>query len=95
MKQIDLDAYYKEVREVCAKMNWTKDWQRGGNYIFLEAAEFVEALRGKGDPVDELGDLLFTIFAVADHYDVDPIEAIEVNRKKLKRRMDEKLNEEK
>ncbi len=83
-EQLDLKAYMQEVREVCESKNWQKDWVRGGCYMHLEVSEFIEALRGKGDPVEELGDVLFTIFAVADHYGIDPMEGIENNRRKLK-----------
>jgi len=81
---LDLKEYMKEVRGVCESKNWRKDWVRGGCYMHLEVSEFIEALRGKGDPVEELGDVLFTIFAVADHYGIDPMEGIENNRRKLK-----------
>ena len=54
-----------------------------GVYMHLEVSEFIEALRGKGgDPLDELGDVLFTVLAVAEYHDLDPIEAINLNRKK-------------
>lgn len=87
MKYLDLEAYCKEVRDVCSNMKWKKDWSHGGCYMHLEVSEFIEALRDKGDPTEELGDVLFTIFAVADYYNIDPIEAIENNRNKLKKRM--------
>jgi NTP pyrophosphatase (non-canonical NTP hydrolase) len=51
--------------------------------MHLDVSEFIEALRGKGgDPVDELGDVLFTVLAVAEHHNVDPIEAINLSREK-------------
>jgi NTP pyrophosphatase (non-canonical NTP hydrolase) len=80
---IDLQKYMEEVRAVCQRKKWKKDWSHGGCYMHLEVSEFIEALRGKGDPIEELGDVLFTIFAVADHYNIDPIKGIEHNRNKL------------
>jgi len=74
----------KEISETCEIMGWEKDWSRGGCYIHLEASEFIEALRGKGDPLEELGDVLFTILAVADYYNLDLIQALEIGRGKLK-----------
>ena len=83
----DLKEYVGEVRQVCANMNWKKDWSSGGCYIHLEVSEFIEALRGKGDPVDELGDILFTVLAVADFYNIDIEKAIELNKVKHSERL--------
>ena len=80
----DFESYIEFIRDVCAKHNWKKDWSRGGCYIHLETSEFIEAVRGKGDPIDELGDVLFTLLAVADYYDVDVIEALRHNIEKHK-----------
>lgn len=76
---IDLNAYIAEVRDICETRGWKKDWSRGGCYVHLEVSEFIEAVRGKGDPIDELGDVLFTVLAVADHYGIDVIDALEKN----------------
>lgn len=80
----DFKDYMAEINSICEEMGWKKDWSRGGCYIHLEVSEFIESLRGKGDPVDELGDVLFTLLAVADYYNIDPVEAIKMNRKKQK-----------
>lgn len=69
-------------------MGWDKGWSKGGCYIHLEVSEFIEALRGKGDPLDELGDVLFALLSVADHYGIDPEEAMEHSRKKLRKLTD-------
>lgn len=71
MNNLDLNTYIDEVRNICARHNWKKDWSHGGCYAHLELSEFIEAIRGKGDPIEELGDVLFTILAVADFYGVD------------------------
>jgi len=81
--------YIDFIKKVCALKHWQKDWLCGGCYIHLEASEFIEAVRGKGDPVDELGDVLFTVLAVADYYNIDPIMAIERNIEKHKKSLKE------
>lgn len=80
---MNLKNYLIFINEVCERENWSKNWSQGGCYAHLELSEFIEAVRGKGDPVDELGDVLFAILAVADYYDIDPDEAIEKNVIKL------------
>ena len=72
----NLKEYTEFTKYVCEKHKWEKDWSKGGCYIHLEVSEFIEALRGKGDPIDELGDVLFTLLAVADNYKVDPVIAL-------------------
>lgn len=84
-----IQDYMKEVRDVCTAMDWKKDWCRGGCYLHLEVSEFIEACRGKGDPVDELGDVIFTLLAVADYYGIDPLAAIEMNKKKQREKIKE------
>lgn len=80
---VDLRKYVADVNAVCEREHWSKDWSDGGVYMHLEVSEFIEAVRGKkGDPLDELGDVLFTVFAVAGYYGLDPIEAINLSRKK-------------
>ena len=72
----ELKEYTDFIRGVCVLRDWKKDWSHGGCYTHLELSEFIEALRGKGDPIEELGDVLFTLIAVADHYGVNSIDAI-------------------
>ena len=80
---VDLRKYMEEVSTVCEREHWNKDWSNGGVYMHLEVSEFIEAIRGKGgDPLDELGDVLFTVLAVAEHHDLDPIDAINMSRRK-------------
>jgi NTP pyrophosphatase (non-canonical NTP hydrolase) len=80
-----IKAYLDFIGDICRKHNWDKGWSKGGCYMHLEVSEFIEALRGKGDPEDELGDVLFTVLAVADYYKIDVIKALERNIKKHKR----------
>ena len=85
----DIESYLDFVRHVCKKHNWKKDWSHGGCYMHLEISEFIEAVRGKGDPVDELGDVLFTVLAVANYYGIDPMEALTKNVEKHTRQLKE------
>lgn len=77
-----IKSYIEFISNICELHKWKKDWIRGGCYMHLEVSEFIEALRGKGDPEDELGDVLFTVFAVADYYKLDIIKALERNIEK-------------
>ncbi len=80
--------YTKAAGQTCKLMGWDKGWIKGGCYMHLEVSEFIEALRGKGDPLDELGDVLFTVLSVADYYELDPEEAMKRSLIKLKRLSD-------
>lgn len=82
---IDIEEFSKETFKFTKDMGWKKDWSHGGCYIHLEASEFIEALRGKGDPVEELGDLLVTIFSTCEHYDISVTEAIKAVRVKMRK----------
>ena len=85
----DFKVYMEEIRCICEELGYEKDWSRGGCYMHLEVSEFIEALRGKGDPIEELGDVLFTVLAVAEYYNIDPIQAIKMNHKKLGERIED------
>lgn len=74
--------YIEFIRHICKVKGYKKDWNSGGCYMHLEVSEFIEALRGKGDPEDELGDVLFTVLAVADYHGLDIMKAIDLNKKK-------------
>ena len=67
-----------KVGKVCRKKNWAKDWSFGGCYLHLEVSEFIESLRGKGDdpPEKEAADVLFTLCALIDHYNLDTDEIL-------------------
>lgn len=77
MNNLDIKKYSDFVGEVCRKNDWEKDWSHGGCYMHLEVSEFIESLRGKGDPIEELGDVIFTIVAVAGNYGIKISDAIE------------------
>lgn len=77
-----IENYAQFVNEVCEKNGWDKGWSAGGCYMHLEVSEFIEAVRGKGSPVEELGDVLFTVVAVANNYNIDIMEALHNSVKK-------------
>lgn len=80
----DIDKFAEEAYDFTVnEMSWKKDWSNGGCYIHLEASEFIESLRCKGDPVDELGDLLMCIFSVCSNYNIKPSDAIKKARIKM------------
>jgi NTP pyrophosphatase (non-canonical NTP hydrolase) len=80
---IDIEEFSKETFKFAEEMGYVKDWSRGGCYIHLEASEFIEALRGKGNPIEELGDLLSTIFSVCENYNISVVDGIESARRKM------------
>jgi len=69
---IDIKELTDKISKVCELKKWNKDWLRGGCYIHLEVSEFIESLRGKGGdpPEKEAADVMFTLLAVMDHYDI-------------------------
>jgi len=87
----EIDKFAKECFAFCNGMGFTKDWVRGGCYMHLEVSEFIEALRGKrGDPLEELGDVLQSILSVAEHHGLSPTEAIQKCRSKMNNMLNEK-----
>lgn len=83
----DIEEFSKETFDFANKMGYVKDWSRGGCYIHLEASEFIEALRGKGNPIEELGDLLGTIFSVCENYGISVPDGIKSAREKMNKIM--------
>lgn len=55
----------------CNKKGWKRNWSNGGCYLHLEASEFIEALRGKGERYSEAADVLFVLLAMFRHHDMD------------------------
>lgn len=90
-RMVDLDIPAGDIEEFADKvydfavnkMNWSREWSPGGCYLHLEVSEFIEALRGKGDPLEELGDVLITLFSVARHYNLNPKDAIKSASRKI------------
>ena len=62
MNPLDPKELSYRALQVCEKENWGTDWRSRGLYLYLELAEFVEALRGKkGNIASEAGDILFVL----------------------------------
>lgn len=54
------------ILDIMQRRGWSLQWTDRSAYLHLEAAELAEAVRGKrGDPVDEAGDVLITLLALA------------------------------
>lgn len=64
-----IDAVAEKALAVCTSKGWKRGWVEGGCYLHLEASEFVEALRGKGDstPEEEAADVLFVLLSMLAH----------------------------
>lgn len=72
MAEVNYQKLQERVHAVCQSEGWEKSWKGGGCYLHLEASELIEALRGKGNnPTEEGGDVLFTLFALLAHYDIN------------------------
>lgn len=81
----------KKALQVCEHKGWERTWVKAGCYLHLEASEFIEALRGKGDssPAEEAGDVLFVLLSMMEANGVDLDEALRI----LDRKMDAQLEE--
>ncbi len=55
----------------CRRNNWIKDWKHGGVYLHLESSEFIEALRGKGNPAKEAADVLIALLSTVAYNKID------------------------
>jgi hypothetical protein len=75
----------EEIAAACVKRGWRMDWSARGAYLFLEAAEFVESLRGKGDspPAEEAADVLLVFLSMIGAFKIDTAEVLEQLRMKL------------
>lgn len=62
----------KRTHDFCKRRKWKRDWTNGGVYLHLEASEFIEALRGKGDPEEEAGDVLFVLTSMMEEAGLEP-----------------------
>jgi NTP pyrophosphatase (non-canonical NTP hydrolase) len=76
----ELDKLAKRIDDVAKQKGWDKSWSKGGCYLHLEASEFIESLRGKGDdpPQKEAGDIIMALFSMLAHYDINPSEVFEL-----------------
>lgn len=82
----DLQKLADLALDVCNEKGWSRRWQNAGCYLHLEASEFIEALRGKGEstPEEEAADVLFVLLSTCAGNDLrmDKVLA-EFNRKCL------------
>lgn len=79
-----LERLADEAVEHCKRQGWSREWQKGGCCLHLEASEFIEALRGKGDPVEEAGDVLFVLLSMLRYHKLNLREVIQAERQKIK-----------
>ena len=70
--------------EECDRNEWSRTWSGGGCYLHLEVSEFIEALRGKGDPEAEAADVWFVLLSMMSANGVDVDRVIE----RLEQRLD-------
>ena len=55
------DQLGQDLQALADRRGWSKeDWCERGVYMHLEVSELIEAIRGKGDPLHEAGDVLVT-----------------------------------
>lgn len=75
-----LDELSNRIGLVCRNRKWDKGWSKGGCYLHLEASEFIESLRGKGDdsPAKEAGDIIMALFSILDNYNIKPSDVFQI-----------------
>lgn len=61
----DINKLAEKTLAVCLHHNWERTWTQAGCCLHLEASEFIESLRGKGDeiPAAEAADVLFVLLS--------------------------------
>jgi hypothetical protein len=67
---MNVNHYIDRTSRACESRKWNKSWGPGGCYLHLEVSEFIEALRGKGNPVEEAADVLVAFFALLGAYEI-------------------------
>lgn len=72
-----LNYLIRKSNKLCQKNGWDRHWTDAGCCLHLEASEFIEALRGKGNspPEEEAADVLFVLFSMLHHNSI-PIENV-------------------
>ncbi|HET9554316.1 MAG TPA: hypothetical protein VFP50_15245 [Anaeromyxobacteraceae bacterium] len=68
-----LNSKAARVVRACRARGWATDWSRRGAYLFLEVAEVIESLRGKGDspPAEEAADVLLVYLSILGANGID------------------------
>lgn len=84
-QEITLESVTEKAVQLCGQRGWVRDWRQGGVHLHLEASEFIEALRGKGDepPQSEAGDVLFVLFTLLVAHGLSPRGALQDLNAKL------------
>ena len=79
-----IERLAKKSHDACMAKGWKRDWNSGGCYLHLEASEFIEALRGKGDdpPAVEAADILFVLLSMLEEEGISPTEVLHILDKK-------------
>lgn len=71
LSDFDIRELVLEAYKFCEKNKWDKGWLKGGCYLHLECSEFIEALRGKGDPEKEAADVLTAFLSMIAYNNID------------------------
>ena len=67
----DIRTLIEKAHKMTSSNGWEKDWKNGGCYLFLESAEFVESLRGKGNKFEEACDVLVAFLSMIKENNID------------------------
>ena len=67
----------------CQQKGWSRDWREAGCYLHLEASEFTEALRGKGDCEQEAADVLFVLLSTMEAHGIGVDWVLEILEQRL------------
>lgn len=73
---LNVRAVGAEAWAISKERGWGRGWSGGGCYLHLESSEFIEALRGKGNPVEEAGDVFFVFLSMMIDAGIDPNDAL-------------------
>lgn len=79
----ELQRTARRAHTICDRQDWGRDWSNGGCYLHLEVSEFIEGLRGKGDPLEEAGDVVFVLLSMLVAAGLDPEEVLRQCHRKM------------
>ena len=71
INKYDIRTLIEKAHKMTSSNGWKKDWKNGGCYLFLECAEFVESLRGKGNEFEESADVLIAFLSMIKENNID------------------------
>ncbi len=84
MKQSRLARLARKAYAHCQRNGWSRNWREAGCYLHLEASEFTEALRGKGDFEQEAADVLFVLLSTMEAHNIGVDWVLEILERRLK-----------